>query len=174
MQIARAIHRHPGKSTVLVPHYAMSGGTLIALAADEIIMCEDAVLGPVDPQLGQFPAASLLRAVARKPIHAVDDETLVLADQAEKAIWQIREGVREFLADTMAPEKADELARLMSEGTWTHDHPISFEQAKALGLPVTSDMPKDVLELMEFFPQPVRQQPAVEYLPVPRKFDNPR
>jgi ClpP class serine protease len=174
MQIARAIHRHPGKSTVLVPHYAMSGGTLIALAADEIIMCEDAVLGPVDPQLGQFPAASLLRAVARKPIHAVDDETLVLADQAEKAIWQIREGVREFLSDTMIPEKAAELARLMSEGTWTHDHPISFEQAKALGLPVSAEMPKEVLELMEFFPQPVRQQQAVEYLPVPRKFDTPR
>jgi ClpP class serine protease len=172
MQIARAIHRHPGKSTVFVPHYAMSGGTLIALAADEIIMCEDAVLGPVDPQLGQFPAASLLRAVARKPIQTVDDQTLVLADQAEKAIWQIREGVREFLSDTMIPEKAGELARLMSEGTWTHDHPISFEQAKALGLPVAAEMPKEVLELMEFFPQPVRQQQSVEYLPVPRKFDS--
>ncbi|AEB10432.1 SDH family Clp fold serine proteinase [Desulfobacca acetoxidans] len=174
MQIARAIHRHPGKTTVFVPHYAMSGGTLIALAADEIVMCEDAVLGPVDPQLGQFPAASLLRAVARKPLHAIDDNTLILADQAEKAIWQIREDVRKFLSDTMAPEKADELARLMSEGTWTHDHPISFEEAGHLGLPVMSDMPKEVLELMELFPQPVRQQPAVEYLPAPRKFDHPR
>ena len=174
MQIARAIHRHPGKTTVFVPHYAMSGGTLIALAADEIIMCEDAVLGPVDPQLGQYPAASLLRAVARKPIHTVDDKTLILADQAEKAIWQIREGVREFLIDTMAPEEADRLARLMSEGTWTHDHPISFSQAKELGLPVNREMPKEILELMEFFPQPVRQQPAVEYLPIPRKFDAPR
>ncbi|MGQ9919707.1 MAG: SDH family Clp fold serine proteinase [Desulfobacca sp.] len=174
MQIARAIHRHPGKTTVFVPHYAMSGGTLIALAADEIIMCEDAVLGPVDPQLGQYPAASLLRAVARKPIQSVEDKTLILADQAEKAIWQIREGVREFLIDTMAPEEAERLARLMSEGTWTHDHPISFRQAKELGLPVALDMPKEILELMELFPQPVRQQPAVEYLPIPRKFDAPR
>jgi ClpP class serine protease len=174
MQIARAIHRHPGKTTVFVPHYAMSGGTLIALAADAIVMCEDAVLGPVDPQLGQYPAASLLRAVARKPIHTVDDNTLILADQAEKAIWQIREGVREFLVDTMDPAEADRLARLMSEGTWTHDHPISFHQARELGLPVSSDMPKEILELMEFFPQPVRQQPTVEFLPVPRKFDAPR
>ncbi len=174
MQIARAIHRHQGKSTVFVPHYAMSGGTLIALAADEIVMCEDAVLGPVDPQLGQFPAASLLRAVARKPIHTVDDQTLVLADQAEKAIWQIREGVREFLSDTMPPEKADELARLMSEGTWTHDHPISYEQAKHLGLPVSKDMPNEVLELMEYFPQPVRHQGAVEYLPIPRRLGQRR
>jgi len=33
VQIARAIKAHPGKKTVFVPHYAMSGGTLIALAA---------------------------------------------------------------------------------------------------------------------------------------------
>ena len=33
----------------------MSGGTLIALAANEIVMSEYAVLGPVDPQLGQYP-----------------------------------------------------------------------------------------------------------------------
>src|SRR5947208_2793758 len=52
-QIARAVFKHEGKVTVFVPHYAMSGGTLIALAADEIVMCEHAVLGPVDPQLGE-------------------------------------------------------------------------------------------------------------------------
>src|SRR5438874_9195240 len=51
-QIALALEEHGGKVTVLVPHYAMSGGTLIALAADEIIMDRHAVLGPVDPQLG--------------------------------------------------------------------------------------------------------------------------
>ncbi|MGB9589025.1 MAG: SDH family Clp fold serine proteinase, partial [Armatimonadota bacterium] len=37
-QIAHALQRHQAKVTVLIPHYAMSGGTLIALAADEIIM----------------------------------------------------------------------------------------------------------------------------------------
>src|SRR5258707_5281738 len=44
-QIARAVLRHKSKVTVFVPHYAMSGGTLIALAADEIVMREHAVLG---------------------------------------------------------------------------------------------------------------------------------
>src|SRR6185295_18449764 len=38
LQIARAIHKHQGKVTAFVPHYAMSGGTLIALAADDIVM----------------------------------------------------------------------------------------------------------------------------------------
>src|ERR1700704_4402229 len=28
LQIARAIHKHKGKVTAIVPHYAMSGGTL--------------------------------------------------------------------------------------------------------------------------------------------------
>src|SRR5204863_2126051 len=121
-QIARAIFARKGKVTVFVPHYAMSGGTLIALAADEIVMSEYAVLGPVDPQLGQYPAASILKAVARKPVAEVDDETLIMADQAEKAMSQVRESVRELLADKR-PEKAEELARLLSEGTWTHDHP---------------------------------------------------
>src|ERR1700736_6617831 len=69
-QIARAIHKHKGKVTAFVPHYAMSGGTLIALAASEIVMSEYAVLGPVDPQLGQQPAASILKAVARKPVRS--------------------------------------------------------------------------------------------------------
>ena len=89
-QIARAINRRKGKVTVIVPHYAMSGGTLIALAADEIVMSDHAVLGPVDPQLGQYPAASLLRTVAEKSIDKLDDETLILADQAKKAARKLR------------------------------------------------------------------------------------
>lgn len=65
-QIANALRKHKGKVTVFVPHYAMSGGTLIALAADEIVMDENAVLGPIDPQLGQYPAASILSVVEKK------------------------------------------------------------------------------------------------------------
>ncbi len=174
LQIARAINRHKGKVTVFVPHYAMSGGTLIALAADEIVMCQHAVLGPVDPQLGQVPAASLLRAVARKPVAELDDQTLILADQAEKAIWQIREGIRELLVDNFDAEKADRLARLLSEGKWTHDYPITFEHARELGLPVNDGMPNEIMQLMELFPQPVRRQPSVEYLPIPRRVDKPQ
>src|SRR2546427_4576806 len=161
LQIARAIHKHKGKVTAFVPHYAMSGGTLIALAADEIIMSEHAVLGPVDPQLGKYPAASILKAVARKPVAEVEDETLILADKAEKAIAQLRESVKELLQQTPTDGKADELARLLSEGTWTHDYPITYERAKSLGLRVSSDMPEDILKLMSLFPQPVRHQPTV-------------
>jgi len=169
LQIARAIHKHRGKVTAVVPHYSMSGGSLIALAADEIVMSEYAVLGPVDPQLGQHAAASILKVVARKPVAEVDDQTLILADQAEKAILQVSEAVRELLADKIPPERADELVRLLSTGTWTHDYPITYEAAKSLGLPVRSDIPNEFIDLMALYPQPVRRSPAVEYLPVPRR-----
>jgi ClpP class serine protease len=169
LQIARAVRQHKGKVTVFVPHYAMSGGTLIALAADEIVMSPHAVLGPVDPQLGQYPAASLLKVVAKKPVAEVDDQTLILADVAEKAVNQVRDSVQDLLARSQPPEKVAELARLLSTGTWTHDYPITLGEAQRLGLKVSSDMPPEVLQLMSLYPQPVRRQPSVEFLPIPRR-----
>ena len=129
-QIARAIFTRKGKVTVFVPHYAMSGGTLLALAADEIVMSDYAVLGPVDPQLGEYPAASILKAAHQKPVAEVDDKTLILADQAEKAIAQMRHEVGELLADRYPREKAEETAKLMTSGTWTHYYPITCERAQ--------------------------------------------
>ena len=174
LQIARAINRHRGKVTAVVPHYAMSGGTLIALAADEIVMSDYAVLGPVDPQIGQYPAGSILSAVARKPPSEVDDQTLILADQAQKAMAQLNAAVLELLQDKIPAEKAPELARLLTQGTWTHDFPITYDVAKTFGLPVRNDIPAEFLDLMALYPQPVRRQPSVEYLPVPRRSGDER
>ncbi len=166
-QIAQALCRHPGKVTVFVPHYAMSGGTLIALAADEIVMAENAVLGPVDPQLGQYPAASILKVIERKPIAEIDDQTLILADVAEKAIRQVESFVTELLRQRLPESKAAELAATLSRGTWTHDYPITVAEARRLGLPVSTDMPVEVLQLMQLYPQARQQRPSVEYIPVP-------
>jgi Serine dehydrogenase proteinase len=66
-------------------------------------------------------------------------------------------------------EKADELSRLLSESTWTHDHPITYERAKSFGLPVQCDIPAEFLDLLGLYPQPVRRQPTVEYLPQRRR-----
>ena len=166
-QIAYALRAHPGKVTVLVPHYAMSGGTLLALAADEIRMDEAAVLGPVDPQLGDMPAASLVRVVGKKPIDRVDDRTLVMADVAEKALRHMKQVVRELLSVQLEPEKADALAEELAGGHYTHDDPITVTEAKQLGLPVEVGLPDEVYEFMELFPQAGRRRPSVQYIPLP-------
>src|SRR4030081_2330175 len=171
LQIAQAIRAHRSKVTVLVPHYAMSGGTLIALAADEIVMCNHAALGPIDPQLGQSPAASLIKVVEQKPIARIDDQTLVLADVGRKAITQVKESATELLQRRLTAEQASVLAEKLATGTWTHDYPIWASTARTLGLSVSTDMPDAVLDLMKLYPQSVRTQTGggVEYLPVPRQ-----
>ena len=121
-QIAYALKRHAGRITVIVPHYAMSGGTLVALAADQILMDPDAVLGPVDPQLGSlprgsWPAASILKALEQENPNR-DDETLILGDVARKAIDQVHATVEELLAGRFDEAEAKRLASLLSEGRW--------------------------------------------------------
>lgn len=172
-QIAKALCRHPAKITVFVPHYAMSGGTLIALAADEIVMDENAVLGPVDPQIGQQPAASILSVLEQKSLDHINDETLILADVSRKAIRQVEDTLFEIISTHAEPEKARALAEVLASGRWTHDYPISVEEAHGLGLPISTDMPKEVYQLMNMYPQSGVGRPTVEYIPVPYPLHRP-
>lgn len=165
-QIARALIQRTAKVTAFVPHYAMSGGSLIALAADEIVMDPNAVLGPVDPQVGSMPAASIVKILAIKKPEDIDDETLILADVAAKARTQVGAFVAEVLAKHLPKPKAAALATTLSDGRWTHDFPITVEMAKSLGLPVTTDMPRTVYDLMDLYPQGGRGRPSVLYVPL--------
>jgi ClpP class serine protease len=164
MQIARAVEAHPAKVTVFVPIYAMSGGTLIALAADEIVMGEFSMLGPIDPQIMGVSAASILAARDAKPIEHVSDLALVLADVSEKATAQVKRGAVEIMTPRLPQDKAEALADTLTAGTWTHDYALTPAEATALGLPVNVGLPQDILDLMKLYPSPVRQS-AVEFLP---------
>src|SRR5881394_4508839 len=144
-QIAKALVEHKGKVTVFVPHYAMSGGTLIALAADEIVMDANAVLGPVDPQIGDMPAASIVRVVEIKGAQHVGDELLILADMAQKARVQVATFVAQVLSKHMDQKRSVQVATVLSEGRWTHDFPITVQAAQGLGLKVSTDMPRTVI-----------------------------
>ncbi len=166
-QIANALCKRQGKVTVIVPHYAMSGGMLIALAADEIMMDENAVLGPVDPQIGEYPAVSILNVLDQKDLNKVDDHTLILADVARKAVRQVKETVTRLAQKTYGPGQAERIAEALALGQWTHDYPISLEEARSLGLKVTTDVPGEIYQLMSLFPQASARRPSVEYIPLP-------
>jgi len=170
-QIASALKRHKGKVTAFVPHYAMSGGTLIALAADEIVMDDDAVLGPVDPQIGDpmkgsYPANSVLVALKKRNPNR-DDNTLIMGDIAVKAIKQVRKKVYLLLEGKMRDREAKKLAKVLSEGRWTHDYPITMGEAKELGVSVKNELPKEIYRLMDLYPQATQKRPSVEYIPLP-------
>jgi ClpP class serine protease len=167
-QIALALLERPGKVRVLVPHYAMSGGTLLALTADEIVMDPHAVLGPVDPQIGDMPAASIVKLLELKSPHQISDEMLVLTDIAQKARAQVETFVNHVLQKHLPRERARVLATALSEGRWTHDFPITVGMARELGLPVSTKMPTLIYELMDLYPQSGEGRPSVMYVPLRR------
>jgi ClpP class serine protease len=166
-QIARALVAHPAKVRVIVPHYAMSGGTLIALAADEIVMDPFVVLGPVDPRLGMEPAASLVKIEQLKDPRDIDDQILVKIDMSKKALKQMKDTVKEILIKKgHSEEKAEFIANELSQGKWTHDYPLTYDYLKSLGLNVSTEMPEEVYALMDLYPQPTGIS-SVQYLPEP-------
>jgi ClpP class serine protease len=165
MQIARAVEAHKAKVTIYVPVYAMSGGTLIVLAADEIVLGEFSVLGPIDPQIAGLPAASIVKARDSKSVDDVFDLTLVLADVSEKALVQVKQGAVELLTPRMEKSAAEALAAKLAGGHWTHDYALTAQEARALGLPVKVGMPPEIMRLMRLYPQPI-QRSGVEYLPI--------
>ncbi|MDI3502991.1 MAG: hypothetical protein PWR09_1117 [Archaeoglobi archaeon] len=168
-QIAMALKSHPAETRVIVPHYAMSGGTLIAIAADKIIMDPHAVLGPVDPQIttkdGVVPAASILRVAEEKKENA-EDMTLIYADVSRKAIEQMKELIVHLTMDKLGEERALRVAEELVSGKFTHDYPITVEKLRSLGFDVSTDVPREIYELMDLYPQQISQT-SVEYVQMP-------
>ncbi|GFO96231.1 hypothetical protein ig2599ANME_0420 [groundwater metagenome] len=156
MQIARALKNHSAKTRVFVPHYSMSGGTMIALAAHEIIMDKDASLGPLDPQVGDFlrgvfPAPSWLHVAQKKGLEA-DDVTLVMSDISEKALNFTRVLVNELLDDKFTDkEKQKKVVEKLIGGEMVHAQIISAKDAQEFGLPVSTELPPEIHEFMKCF-----------------------
>ncbi|HWA82808.1 MAG TPA: hypothetical protein VG820_05220, partial [Fimbriimonadaceae bacterium] len=69
-----------GTFRVLVPDSAKSAGTLIAIAADEIVMGEPSELGPIDPQISVTTANGELMT---RPAQSILDGLHEIVDSAE-------------------------------------------------------------------------------------------
>ena len=55
----------------------------------------------------------------------------------------------------MDAARAAELADQLSKGQWTHDYPITADEAASLGLPVSTDLPVEVADLMALYLLPL-------------------
>jgi ClpP class serine protease len=159
-QIARALNSHKADVRVFVPHYAMSGGTLIGLGAKQIVMMPNATLGPVDPQIpfgflgsDSLPAASIVKTLEQPNPHR-EDKFLALGDISRKALTQVNSTVKELLKGKLDEPQREAVADILSKGTWTHDYPLTYERAKALGLPVSKDFPIEIIRFMRLYKQP--------------------
>jgi ClpP class serine protease len=119
-----------------------------------------------------MPAASILNAVSRKDVNELDDETLILADVGEKAMRQVKQTVIRIVSNRADRERAEELAEILATGTWTHDYPITVSEARDLGIPVSIELPQEVYDLMDLYPQTSQRRPSVQYVPMPYRSDD--
>jgi ClpP class serine protease len=166
-QIAHALIRHPARVTVFVPHYAIGDGLLIALAADELVLDPNAVLGPVMPYAGPYPAVSVLTAVRDKGPTQVDDRTLILADQARKARSQVQTLIAELLtARNPELDEIPELAAQLSGDNWTPLYPILIEEARRLGLRVGDEFPAELYALLDLYDTTTARRPTCAVAPL--------
>lgn len=149
LQMALAMARHPGKITVHVPYYAFSAGTLLALAANDIVLDPNAVLGPIDPQIYvpngcsdntySVAAANLQQLLQSKPAASISDAVLMSAQSAAK--WA--ELIPDFLRSLMlwkrqySPDAIDRIVHQLATGKVPHSFPVTAEQAQQLGMNVT-------------------------------------
>lgn len=147
--IAMAIQNHKANVTVMVPFYAMSGGTLIALAADEILMEPYSVLGPVDPQIGGWPASVLQKVVRQKGAQFSQDDTIMYSYLAGMAVEQMKKFVLTLLKERLSHRDAGKAADFLISGYVTHDTPINYAAAKELKLPVKLGVPQEVYSFFD-------------------------
>jgi len=150
-QIAMAMKERKSPTTVIVPHYAMSGATLIALAAKEILMDSHSVLGSLDPQIQGLPSPSLLKLLEYKKPEFIRDEMLIAIDIASKSISQMRNFIKYLLRERMGEDKSSKVAEFLTGGYMTHDKPITAKDAALLGLPVRVGIPENFYNLLRLY-----------------------
>ncbi len=163
--IATALHEHKAKVAVFIPFYAMSGGTLLALTADEIYMEKFSVMGPVDPQIDGVPASAYGFVLQKKTLDAIADRTIALAYVASMAVKNMKGFVDHLLKEKMDKQKADKVADFLTGGYITHDTPLTLETAESMGLPVREGVPEKVFDLFLTCDFGVCERPSLTYLP---------
>jgi chorismate mutase len=114
-----------------------------------------------------YAASSILKVVERKKIDELDDRTLYLAEESRKAVAQITDIVRKLVGDIHSPEKTEEIVEELVSGKYTHDFPVTAEEAcELLGECVNRELPKEVYSLMSLYKMEVRpRRPSVEFVP---------
>ena len=156
--------------TIIVPRMAKSAATLLACAADEIMMLPPAELGPIEyvwknPETGRYvPLRSIMdsikviagmdlkeskfdvikEALARIPIIELGDFT-----KLTEHIESLTEKLLKRRMFKNEPEKTKEAAKKLCEGEEykSHEAPITISGARELGLKVV-EVPKEIRDLV--------------------------
>jgi ClpP class serine protease len=161
--MAMALRYHKAKVTVMVPFYAMSDGTYLVLAADEIMMERCSILAPVEPLVDDMAANAVMAILKRKPIETISDRTILLAEAARMETENAKEFVKWLLIDKMNEEQATQVANFLVGGFMASTTPITLDVARAIGLNVVEGVPEKVHQLFETIEFTGGMRPGKQY-----------
>jgi ClpP class serine protease len=148
--IANAIKNHPNKKFACVPHVAMSGGTVIALATDKIHMGKDAFLGPIDTQYRGYPAVAFDQLRKDKHPDAISDEVLLTSYSVDQHMKKAKDRAMNVLnPHHQVKDDKDYVVRELMAAGRHHAEPISADEAKKLHINIDTAMPDDVNTLVD-------------------------
>tara|TARA_R110002124_G_scaffold98852_4_gene244502 strand:- start:496 stop:1518 length:1023 start_codon:yes stop_codon:yes gene_type:complete len=134
-----------------VPYVAMSGGAMIALAAEKVAMDPTASLGPIDTIYGGFPTEAYRDLLEQKGPLATQDLVVMLAHEAEKYDRYADRVAREIVHENHKSEDKDPdfLADYLSSGKLSHSEAISPGAARKLGMNVATKIPSEIYGLVD-------------------------
>ena len=164
-QLALRLQAATPRLRFLVPHFCASSGTILALAADEILAGPLAMFSPIDPHLAgagdrpDLPAVLSAEDLRRLPeaietwfglapdVAAAQARALLDARIAPETLATFEHTVRtlEATGDALlarhiaSPEARAAIVRTLLTGYGSHDYAITGDELRALGLPVTRD-----------------------------------
>jgi len=165
-KIVKILRTHCKSFSVIVPFYAKSAATLLAVSADEIVMCKSGELGLVDPQVRDpitgmwIPASSITEAI--KFIEGTRDP-LVKLSMADKlppllmgAYRSAQNVSRQYMDEAFERlgERKAEAIHTFTEKYVSHGYPINGKICKELGLNVVfpeSELERKIHDLHEIY-----------------------
>lgn len=155
LAMAEIIHSHPGNVRCYIPNYAMSAGTIIALACNEVILGRNAFIGPIDVQISQnimmgtasYPA--LARLTREKPAERIEDVTFLSCYSGETYTQNFRRLYERILLKNYTQDEVGHVLDYLSMGDKPHGFMISCRTARENGIKLSEqEIPAEVYAMI--------------------------
>ncbi len=154
--IAAALHARKAPTRAYIPYIAMSGGTMVALATDQIWLGKNAALGPIGLQYYGVPIKAYEWVLQKKQNHvdSIDDRTLLLAFEAQKYARDANKKACALVkkAHKRRGEHSDGTCFVVDQLTnenQPHSERIDYDAADTIGMNVKNECPPEVYKMVD-------------------------
>ena len=152
LAISRLFNQYPGKIRGIIPLYAMSGGSMLALTCDEILMTKNASIGPIDPQLGSFfkyGSSKSWNEIVKFKGKKAEDQTISFAMTGKQYTQTIKAHLLNVIDFNLSSEQKEKLTQFLTAGDIEHAYALTPMDLEKFGMKVTILEDKKLLKMLE-------------------------